>query len=519
MTDRIEIKAQLTASDTGEITGTAWPFGTPDRVGDVIQKGAFDQPASLPMLFSHDQSQVIGVWERIEETAEGLTVKGRLLVDEVERAREVRAMIRAGAVTGLSIGFVTKDAQRHPKGRTIRALALHEISVVAVPCHPGAQITSLKSDGSPKSTIQEFEPVENEELAPKAEAKTPANDAPVIDTKALDAINTRLDKLEAKGVRGAPAITHGDDTERKAFIHYLQTGSVEAKALTTASDTANHVLAPEAVSNEFIRNLVEFSPIRTIADVHSTASANVILPKRTGITNARWVGETEERTGSEPTFGQMNVPVYEMATFVDLSLQLAEDSANVLHEINLALAEDFGQKEALAFVNGGTFTAPATAPKDPTGFMQNPDIATFENGSAAILSADALIQMAYALPATYRNAGTWVMNGQTLARIRTLKDGHGNYLWQPSYQAGQPETILGRPVVEAVDMPDIDEDAEPIIFGDFKRGYRIYDRLDLRVFADPYSMRIHGQMRYHARHRVGADVVRPAAFRKLVMAA
>jgi HK97 family phage prohead protease len=149
MTDRIEIKAALYVTDTGEITGTAWPYGTPDRVGDMIEKGAITTPATLPMLFAHDQAQVIGVWNVIEETDAGLTVKGKLLIEDVERAREVRAMIRAGAVSGLSIGFVTTKATPRAKGRTINALTLHEISVVAVPCHPGAQITSLKSDGTP----------------------------------------------------------------------------------------------------------------------------------------------------------------------------------------------------------------------------------------------------------------------------------------------------------------------------------------------------------------------------------
>ncbi|MFG6081398.1 phage major capsid protein [Paracoccus litorisediminis] len=512
MTDRIEIKAQLTATETGEITGIAWPFGRPDRVGDVIEKGAFDQPEALPMLFAHDQGQVIGVWDSITETPEGLNVKGRLLVDDVERAREVRAMIRAGAVSGLSIGFITKDATRHAKGRTIKALALHEISVVAVPCHPDARIQSVKG-GIPHSVISESVTMENEELAQKAETKTPANDAAQIDTKALNAVLSRLDKLEAKSNRpGAPAVVTGEATEKKAFVEYLRTGSAEAKALTTASDTANHVLAPEEVSGEFIRNLMEFSPIRTIADVRSTTSASIILPHRTGITNAAWVGETGARTASEPTFDQAEIATKEIATYVDLSLQLAEDSANVLSEVNLALAEDFGQKEALSFVNGSLAL-------EPSGFMANPDIAAHDNGHAANLSPDALIALMYALPATYRNAGTWVMNGGTLATIRTLKDGHGNYLWQPSYQAGQPETILGRPVVEAVDMPDIAADAQPIIFGDFKRGYRIYDRLALDVFADPYSQRVNGLMRYHARRRVGAGVVRAGAFRKLAMVA
>lgn len=517
MTERLEIKADLAVTDEGEITGVAWPFASPDRVGDTITKGALTTPDTLPMLFAHDQGQVVGVWDEIAESDDGLTVKGRLLVEDVERAREVRAMIRNKAVSGLSIGFVTKQAKRHKTGRNITAADLHEISVVAVPCHPGAQITSIKSDGTP-IPHKETPIMENEEtdIEQKQDTDTPANDAPQVpqaDTKAFDEIKARLDKLEAKSNR--PRITgEGNPVmgaeEVKEFTHYLSTG--EKKSLTTASDTANHILAPEDVSAEFIRNLVEFSPIRAIADVRSTDAANVILPKRTGVTNAAWVGETDARSASDPAFDQSEIAIKEIATYVDMSLQLAEDSANVLSEVNLALAEDFGQKENLSFVSGSTALEPA-------GFMEDANIAATNAASNSAIDPDELIAMMYALPGTYRNAGTWVMNGATLASIRTLKDGNGNYLWQPSYQAGQPETILGRPVVEAVDMPDIGASAEPVIFGDFKRGYRVYDRLSLAVLADPYTQRANGLMRYHARRRVGAGVVRPDAFRKLQMAA
>lgn len=516
MTDRLEVKADLTVSETGEITGVAWPFTSPDRVGDVIGKGALTYPATLPMLFSHDQAQVIGVWDAFHETDTGLSVKGRLLIDDIARAREVRAMIRAGAVSGLSIGFVTKKADRLPKGRSITAADLHEISVVAIPCHPGAQITSLKSDDARSPKEKPY--MEPEEVTGAPVNKTPANDTPevpAVDLKTFNEVKARLDKLEAKANRpqgayiaspNSPVMT---PSETKVFSAYLSTG--DAKALTLSSDTANHVLAPEEVSGEFVRNLVEYSPIRAIADVRSTGSATVILPKRTGVANAVWVGETAARTGSQPTFDQSEIAIKEIATFVDLSLQLAEDSANVLNEVNLALAEDFGQKESLSFVTGNTALEPA-------GILVNTSIASTNATGATTVSPDELIALMYALPATYRNSGTWVMNGTTLAALRTLKDGHGNYLWQPSYQAGQPETILGRPVVEAIDMPDIEADAEPIIFGDFKRGYRIYDRITLAVMADPYTQRANGLMRYHARRRVGAGVVRPDAFRKLTMA-
>uniref|UniRef100_UPI003B51F48C phage major capsid protein n=1 Tax=Roseovarius indicus TaxID=540747 RepID=UPI003B51F48C len=517
MTERLEVKAKLEVTDEGTITGIAWPFASPDRVGDTITKGALTTPDTLPMLFAHDQGQVVGVWDEIAESDDGLTVKGRLLVEDVERAREVRAMIRNKAVSGLSIGFVTKQAKRHAKGRNITAADLHEISVVAVPCHPGAQITSIKSDGTPLPHM-ETPNMENEEteIEQKHEPQTPANDTPQVpqvDTKAFNEIKARLDKLEAKGNRPlitGPANPAMGAEEVKDFTHYLSTG--EKKSLTTASDTANHILAPEDVSSEFIRNLVEFSPVRAIADVRSTTAATVILPKRTGVTNAAWVGETTARTGSNPAFDQAELNIKEIATYVDMSLQLAEDSANVLSEVNLALAEDFGQKESLSFVSGSTALEPA-------GFMVDANIAATNATGAAAIDPDELIAMMYALPGTYRNAGTWVMNGATLAAIRSLKDGHDNYLWQPSYQAGQPETILGRPVIEAVDMADIEAEAEPIIFGDFKRGYRIYDRLSLAVMADPYTQRANGQVRYHARRRVGAGVVRPDAFRKLKMAA
>jgi HK97 family phage major capsid protein/HK97 family phage prohead protease len=511
--DTLEIKAQLSVTDTGIITGLAWPFATPDRVGDVITKGAISSPATLPMLFGHDQSQVIGVWDDITETDEGLQVKGRLLVDDVERAREVRAMIQAKAVTGLSIGFVTTKATRTPKGgRNITGLNLHEISVVAVPCHPGAQITSLKSNSTKETNVnpEEIQAMIDAAIGAANINPAPAN-APEADTKAFAAVTARLDSIEAKAARpGAPVII-AENGEKKAFVSFLQTGQIDQKALTVANDAPAYVLAPEDVSGEFIRNLVEFSPIRSIADVRTTASHTVIMPKRTGITNAVWVGETTQRTASEPTFDQSEIAVKELATFVDLSLRMLEDSGNVDSEVRLALAEDFGSKEALSFVNGATAV-------EPQGFMVASDIAETNNGHATILSGDALIRLMYALPATYRNSGSWVMNGTTLAAIRLLKDAQGNYIWQPSYQAGQPETILGRPVVEAIDMPNIASGATPIIFGDFKAGYRIYDRVSLDILPDLLTQRTVGLARFHARRRVGAGVVRSAVFRKLKMA-
>jgi HK97 family phage prohead protease len=147
MNHRIEFKASLSIDEAGTITGLAWPFGAPDRVGDEILPGAFKSAkAPLPILMGHDSMQPLGAWNVISETTKGLEVKGQLLVNDVVRAKEVSALVKAGALGGLSIGFITKSASaRKGGGRTIKALDLVECSIVAVPMHPGAKITSSKS--------------------------------------------------------------------------------------------------------------------------------------------------------------------------------------------------------------------------------------------------------------------------------------------------------------------------------------------------------------------------------------
>lgn len=333
----------------------------------------------------------------------------------------------------------------------------------------------------------------------------------------LAGLEGRVKAVETKSNRPGDGSEKKDEptAERKAFGTYLRYGNQapadELKALTVSNDTQGGYLAPPEMSTEFIRDLVEFSPVRSVASVRSTGAPSVIYPKRTSGTNAKWKGETQSQEESTVTFGQAEIPVREINTFVDVSNQLLADSAGQAEaEVRLALAEDFGKKEATAFVNGAGVL-------QPEGFMQNADIPFTASGHATNLSADALITLLYALPATYRNAGRWAMNGTTLATLRKLKDGQGNYLWQPAYVAGQPETILGRPVVEMIDLPDVAADAFPIIYGDFS-AYRIVDRVGLSILVNPYLLATNGMTRIHATRRVGGAVLQAARFRKLKMA-
>lgn len=145
--DRLFLETKVLADDSGVITGMAWPFATADRVGDMIDPGAFKGvKLPIPMLFGHDMGDPIGTWETATEKADGLHVTGKMLIADVVRAREVHALVKAGAVKGISIGFMTKKAVSRPGGgRTIKSLELFEVSLVTVPMHPGAKVTSAKS--------------------------------------------------------------------------------------------------------------------------------------------------------------------------------------------------------------------------------------------------------------------------------------------------------------------------------------------------------------------------------------
>lgn len=337
-----------------------------------------------------------------------------------------------------------------------------------------------------------------------------------VETK-MGEFGTRIDRIEAKANRPDAGDKKADEpsVERKAFAEYLKHGEnlidTEKKTLTVSSDPGGGYLAPPEISAEIIRDLHVLNPIRAFAGVRGTTSPSVIYPTRGDLTNARWHGETETTQKSDITFGQVEIHTRQLSTYVDISDLLLQDAPAAEAEVRLALAEDFALKEGYAFLWGN-------GQIQPEGLMVNEKITTVPNGHATNLAPDALIKLLYSLPAAYRNIGAWAMNGTTLGIVRTLKDGDGRFLWQPSFQLGQPETILGRPVIEMVDMPDIASAAQPIIYGDFSGGYRILDRLGMAVKVDNLTQATRNITRIHATRRVGGGVIQPARFRKLVMA-
>lgn len=316
-----------------------------------------------------------------------------------------------------------------------------------------------------------------------------------------DEVKKLRDQLDQEIVKrnrpGAENKGEGNEVEVKAFATFLRKGDAaltadEIKALRVADDTTGGYLAPPEFSAEVDKNLVQFSPVRAAARVGQTSAGSVIIPRRTSKPTASWVGETETRPATASTYGQVEIPV------------------DINAEVSFDLAEEFGRLEGAALVSGDGV-------KKPLGFMSDTNVAYNVSGSASVIAdadggVDGLIDLMYALHPFYRSRGVWMANGTTIGKLRKLKDADKNYIWAASIRDSEPATLLGRPIIEAPDMPDI---AGGAVFGDFATAFRIYDRVGMSFLVDPYTQAASGLTRIHARKRVGGRLVQPEAIRKL----
>ena len=521
--------------DVCEISGYAslWN-GAPDAYGDIVSKGAFRASLthSLPEMKREHTGPAIGRWLSAVEDQTGLKISG-----EVTDPQTI-ADLRSGNIDGLSIGFVEKKSTTDGQGhRILEEVDLQEVSLVKRPAKNSTRVLSIKScpnRGKTKMATNTDNTAGVDNCDPAEDADT-ENRLATLETSVAD-ISGRLEKLEGVGAKqvkslaGIEAILRrpggasiaaapAGETETKAFSNFCRRGierleNVEQKSLRISDDTSGGYLAPNDFVRELLRNLVLTSPVRQIARVSTTGAANVVLPKRTAALTATWTAETATVTGSQSAYGQAQFPVAELACYTDISNSLLEDAAfDIGSELAFDFAEQFGKSEGAAFVNGDGVGK-------PRGFMQDSSVSSVNSGSASAITADSLLNLYHALPTFYSANAVWGMNRTTLGEIRKLKDSNNRYLLSFDGIPNAPAlTLLGRPIVELPDMPDIAGGAFPVIFGDFKQGYRIFDRVSLAVLRDPYSVQTTGLVRFHARRRVAGGIAKSEALKTLKISA
>jgi len=344
--------------------------------------------------------------------------------------------------------------------------------------------------------------------------------------RAIDEHRRTVDELVLKSARpplGGTAQRPGAQREHAAaFEAYVRKGApgrladLESKALSVGTGTDGGYLVPDEIERAVNRAVKDVSPIRAIATVRQVSASVYRKPFAVTGAEAGWVAETAGRdTTDSPTLAalaEMSFPTMELYAMPAATSSLLDDSAvNIDEWIAEEVRDSFAQQEGSAFVTGN-----GTA--KPTGFMHYDKVAnaSWTWGDIGFVAtgatgdfpgtdpANVLIDLIYAVKSGYRANAHFVMNRATQAAVRKLKDGDGSYLWQPSINPGVAPTLLGFPIAESEDMPDIDDDTYPIAFGDFKRGYLIVDRVGIRVLRDPYSAKPY--VLFYTTKRVGGGV-------------
>jgi HK97 family phage major capsid protein len=331
-----------------------------------------------------------------------------------------------------------------------------------------------------------------------------------IDLELAKAVNTPITNKPAQS--GESKTGRASDEYKSAFWKQMRNKSdYEVRnALQIGQDSEGGYLVPDEFERTLVEALNEDNIFRQLAKVISTSSGDKKIPVSTSKGNASWVEEEGIIPESDDTFGQVSIGAFKLATIIKVSEELLNDSAfNLEQYIAKEFARRIGAKEEEAFFSGdGT--------GKPTGILAaaGGGEVGVTAASATAITLDEVMDLFYSLKSPYRKRATFLMHDSTVKAVRKLKDGSGQYLWQPSITAGTPDTILNVPVRTSADMPAIAAGAKSIAIGDFSyywvadRQGRVFKRLNELYAAT-------GQIGFMASQRVDGKLVLPEAIKVL----
>jgi HK97 family phage major capsid protein len=341
----------------------------------------------------------------------------------------------------------------------------------------------------------------------------------------VDEVKARLDRVSRAAARPALDGARADTPEVKGFVDgYLRKGrEAEVKSISGINPGDGGYAVPKEIDVLIASQLKQFSPIRQIAQVVQVGTSDYRKLVTNGGTASGWVAETDARVETvTPTFQEVAPPMGELYANPAATQTMLDDAAFDLEGwIASEIATEFARAEGTAFVNGsgvnqpkGFLTAPTSLSVDaarPFGTLQY-----VASGDAAGFGTDPeaeLIDLIHTLKAGHRQGASWVMNSATMAEVRKLKTADGALMWQPGLVEGQPDRLLGYPLIEAEDMPDIAGGAFPIAFGNFKAGYLIAERNATTILRDPFTNKpfVH----FYATKRIGGLVLDSDAIKLL----
>ena len=356
------------------------------------------------------------------------------------------------------------------------------------------------------------------------------------DIAQISALKKQLDTLETAVAQGQFPGGGKNELDRvkaqhkDAFAKFFRKGAegglrdLEVQAgLSTLSDPDGGFLVPEDYEQAIDRVALSVSAMRRLATVRTIGTDTYKKLVNQGGASAGWVGEKGARAETNtPTLTEIAINTKEIYAMPAATQTLLDDSrVDIAGWLADEVSIEFSEQESEAFINGNGVEQPkgiaAYAMAANSSYVWG-KVGYITSGNTSLVNdLDKLIDLQHALKPVYRNGAAWLMNDATLATIRKMKDGDGNYIWVPGLKDGAPDTLLGKPVEIDDNVDDIAANKYPIFFANFKRAYLIIDRQGVRVLRDPYTSKPY--VLFYTTKRVGGGIVMYEAIKALKVSA
>lgn len=285
------------------------------------------------------------------------------------------------------------------------------------------------------------------------------------------------------------------DQYRKHFEQYVRTGekapmNEHLKSMNVINDSAGGFLVSPVMGELIKHTEAEFSPWMQHVDIVTITANEIIYPltnKRTGASRA---AELAARTNTTaPTVKELTIKPEDLYAYPSVSQRMLDVRPDMESWLAEVVAQEFIITEAAEIATGDG----VGGCRGLLSFAHGTSVGQVEqtaggNASALVAaSVDNLRTMDAKLKDAYGPNAKYFMRRATTALLANLKDGNGKYIWEPGFKMGRPDTIFGRPVVTAEDVPAVSTDALPILLGDLKRAYKYVTMPGVRVLRDPYT--------------------------------
>lgn len=338
----------------------------------------------------------------------------------------------------------------------------------------------------------------------------------------IKTFNDALFGLNAvRGQAFTPLDGKGYDDYKAAQVKFIRSGEKalnadEFKTMSVGSDPAGGYWVTPDVSGKIVSKVFETSPVRQFAGVQTISTDVLEGIEDINEAGAGYAGETAQGSDTTtPNIGKWKIPVFWIDTEPKTTQQLLDDSmVDVEAWLANKVADKFSRFENAEFVTGAAnrilgFAGGYTFASDTGSGVTWGTLGYTGTGVSADFPAsnpgDFIHTMVGLLKNAYLGNARWITRRSVITKIRKFKVGTGDYLWQPSFVAGQPETIAGYPVARMEDMPALAASSYSLAFGDLAQAYQIVDRQGIRVIRDNLTSKPY--VKFYTAKRTGGGVL------------